>query len=93
MMKKIMVYVRQAHSITHPLFMTIFSRTWADNRQWIPDWVLQAMGIDPEKLKSGQPIAPWMECVKELVEYFDFIQKIMGGAVADIFNEADKLFT
>jgi len=31
--------------------------------------------------KLGQKIPKLMECVKELVEYFDFVQKVMGGAI------------
>lgn len=44
--------------------------TWSENRQWKPGF--------------GEAEAIWMKPLKELVEYFDFVQKIMGGAIAEI---------
>ena len=33
-----------------------------------------------------------MKCAKELVEFFDFIQKVMGGAIAEVTRGLDKMF-
>lgn len=79
MMAKIMAMVNTAHGITHPLFLAIFPMTWSENRQWSPGW--------------GEAPAAWMECVKELVEYFDFVQKVFGGAINEVCKCCDKLFT
>ena len=59
MMAKIVSYIETAHGITHPLFLAIFKMTWSENKQWSPGW--------------GECQAKWMEPVKELVEYFDFV--------------------
>lgn len=58
-MAPIMGYVNTAHSITHPLFESIFMMTWSENGQWQPDF--------------GGAASEWMKCAKELVEFFDFI--------------------
>ena len=57
------------------MFLAIFQMTWNENGQWKPNF--------------GESEANWMKPVKELVEYFDFIQKIMGGAIAEVFNGCD----
>lgn len=79
MMSKIVKMIKKAHVITHPLFLAIFDMTWSENRQWMPGF--------------GEKGKKWMEPVKELVEHFDFIQKIMGGAINEVFKAGDKLFT
>jgi hypothetical protein len=38
MMAPIMGYVNTAHSITHPLFESIFMMTWTENGQWQPEF-------------------------------------------------------
>ena len=78
MMAKIMSAINTAHGITHPLFLAIFQMTWEQNQQWRPDF-------------APAP-SPWMKPVKELVEYFDFIQKIMGGAIGEVCKTCDKMF-
>lgn len=75
MMAKIMSMVNTAHGITHPLFMTVFDMTWSENRQWCPPW--------------RGPGSNWMVPVKELVEYFDFVQQVMGGAINEVCKACD----
>ena len=79
MMAKIVSMIQTAHGITHPLFLAIFKMTWSENKQWAPGW--------------GECQAKWMECCKELVEYFDFVQKVMGGAINEVCKCCEKLFT
>ena len=79
MMAKIMTKVNTAHGITHPMFLAIFKMTWSENKQWKPNW--------------GETCAKFLEPVKELIEYFDFVQKVMGGAINMICKCCDKLFT
>jgi hypothetical protein len=79
MMSKIVAAIKSAHGITHPLFESIFMMTWAQNLDWKPDF--------------GGTCAKWLQCVKEIPEYFDFIQKVMGGAIADIMKGCDDMFT
>ena len=78
MMGKIMTMIKKAHVITHPLFLTIFPMTWNENGQWKPDWPVSTGG--------------YLEIVKEIPEYFDFIQKVMGGAIGEICGGMDKMF-
>ena len=52
--------------------------TWGENMQWSPGW--------------GEKKKKWLKLGKELVEYFDFVQKVMGGAIAEIFNGCDEMF-
>ena len=79
LMSKIVSAIKTAHGITHPLFEAIFMMTWSENRQWKPNF--------------GGVCSEWMKCLKEIPEYFDFIQKVMGGAIADIMKGCDQLFT
>lgn len=57
--------------------------TWSENKKWNPSW-------------SGFPdpscIPSWMEIKQEIPEFFDFLQKIFGGAIADITKKFDELF-
>lgn len=75
MMAKVVSMIKTAHGYTHPMFLAIFKMSWHENKQWIPDFIVDKVG------KLGQKIPKLMECVKELVEYFDFVQKVMGGAI------------
>ena len=79
MMAKIMSMVNTAHGITHPLFLAIFPMVWSENKQWAPGW--------------GETCAKFLEPVKELVEFFDFVQKVMGGAINEVCKCCEKLFT
>lgn len=84
MMAKIVKYIQTAHGITHPMFMAIFKMTWSENQQWVPGF---------SGLGDGSAIAKFLQPLKEIPEYFDFIQKVMGGAIAEICKDCDKLFT
>lgn len=84
MMSKIVSYIQTAHGITHPMFMAIFQMTWSENQQWVPEF---------SGLGDGSTISKFLQPLKEIPEYFDFIQKLMGGAIADICKNCDKLFT
>lgn len=79
MMSKIVSAIETAHGISHPLFLAIFKMTWSENKQWSPGW--------------GEAQCCWMECCKELVEYFDFVQKVFGGAINEVCKCCEKLFT
>ena len=79
MMAPIMAKINMAHGITHPLFLAVFQMTWSENRQWKPGF--------------GEVEAIWMKPLKELVEYFDFVQKVFGGAIAEICQGCEELFT
>jgi len=78
MMQKIVDAILKAHKITHPLFISIFDMTWTENGQWSPEW--------------GETKPKWMKPLKELVEYFDFVQKIFGGAINEICGGMDDMF-
>ncbi len=80
MMAKIVSAINTAHGYTHPLFCAIFSMSWTENGQWIPDI-------------PGVSTTEWMKPIKELGEYFDFLQNIFGGAIAEVFKGADQMFT
>ena len=78
MMSGIVSAIKSAHGITHPMFEAIFKMTWTENRQWKPGF--------------GGACSEFLKCVKEIPEYFDFIQKVMGGAIADIMEGCEYLF-
>ena len=85
-MAKIMSMIETAHGITHPLFLAIFKMTWNENKQWVPEFIKAIVG-------DGSCIPKWMEPCKELVEYFDFVQEVMGGAINEVCKCCEKLFT
>ena len=78
MMAKIVSAIQAAHGITHPMFLSIFQMTWTENGQWKPGW--------------GEVCSKWMKPLKEIPEYFDFIQKVMGGAINQVCGAMDKMF-
>ena len=84
LMSKIVSHIKTAHGITHPMFMAIFKMTWSENQQWVPGF---------SGLGDGSKISKFLKPLKEIPEYFDFIQKIIGGAIAEICKNCDKLFT
>ena len=88
MMTKVMKYIIKAHSITHPLFVDILLMTWSENKQWVPKWLLAELGLNPDE-EGGYDLPNWKEELKAIPEYFDFIQKIMGGAIGEVMEEMD----
>lgn len=83
MMAQVIAAIQAAHGITHPLFVSMFQMTWSENKQWLPE------GFDP----MGDAIpGDYMTILKEIPEYFDFIQKIMCGAIAEVTKDFEQVF-
>ena len=88
MMKIIVSAINAAHGMTHPMFISIFQMTWNENKQWLPRHVADEFK-DPG---DGSCIPKCVyDIVKEIPEYFDFIQKVMGGAIADIMYSTEDI--
>jgi len=86
--------MERAHRITHPLFNMIFDLTWSENRQWVPEFMADEIEEELDYDEYDDEVSAALgaassfaeEPVKELVEYFDFVQKVMGGAIAEIWK-------
>ena len=88
MMKTIVSAIMTAHGMTHPMFISIFQMTWNENKQWLPRHVADEFK-DPG---DGSCIPKCVyDIVKEIPEFFDFIQKVMGGAIADIMYSTEDI--
>lgn len=88
MMRKIVSVINKVHGMTHPMFISIFQMTWNENKQWLPKHIADDLG-DPG---DGSSIPKCVyDIVKEIPEYFDFIQKVMGGAIADIMYSVEDI--
>ena len=90
-MAKVMEVIDAIHPTSHALFIAILQMTWSENKQWIPDFL--ASSIESELgVSSPVDIPDWMEPAKELIEYFDFVQKVFGGAIADIWKQGKQMY-
>ena len=91
LMSTIVGAIITAHSFTHPLFISIFEMTWTENRQWLPDHIKADLAEKYNDPGDGSCIPEWMKPLKVIPEYLDFIQKVFGGAINDIWKQCDQL--
>lgn len=90
-MTRVMSIVNSVHPISHSLFMTIMQMTWSENKQWIPDFVASSMESS-FGVSSCASMPSWGECKQELCEFFDFVQDVMGGAIAEVWKGGKEMF-
>lgn len=81
---------------TLPLFDDIFAMTWSENKQWAPtcledqadgeggNWLCGLLGGSCSGNCSSSYNSEWMVPGDEQPEYFDYLQKFFGGAIAEI---------
>ena len=95
MMKGVLSSITSSRMATSALFQMVLSKTWNENLQWLPD----ISPLIPRDLKTRDDdgmaggSSAWMQpCCHELVEYFDFVQNTMGGAVNEVWTKGNIMF-